>query len=268
MDPRRIVERFLKADVVPFGGKPKNPHMIKIHGVNYFLSNDGGPLGSDDDDEDQDRPGNLGGARIISGKRGFKYLWVMNTERKWVTMWRVTDGNNKLEESASSLQSKIVRLDRKNQFNRVDHKTYLIIKAVMNRIADDEMAAMKRTIENNKSDMEREIGRMVRDYFNDMVRHQIETAISRLGENVTPLGFKPHDSNPANRMRQMIVYVIGQILRRDFTEDKVNTYLRTEGVDLDSPEVGIQDVEWAINEVTEETYEQYLPARVPGEDEW
>ena len=259
----RIVRRFLTAgDLVHFPGADPmtaNKHWVKIRNVKYFLSNDGGPLGSAE--EQAEWAGDSGGARVIMGPNSgqFKYLWVMDTERKMIAMWRVSDGNEKVWERASSMQAKIVKLDKRQQMNRVDHKTFVIIQREMHRIEQEHEAALKQSIIENESDAQQEVNSLVRKYFDDEVRDDVEQSIKSVESGAIPLGFKPF-GDPANRKRQMLSHVIGKVLSTKFTTSIVEEHLTSEGFDLDA--VGDnQAVHWAVGDVTQECYEQYLPER-------
>ena len=259
---QRVVARYLSAgDVVPFGGKPKSLHFVKIQGVSYSLSDDGGPLGSPEEQAEW-----TGDARVIRGPGAgkFKYLWVLDTDRKMVTMWRAHDGNEKVYERASGLSSKLVRLDRRGQLNRVDHATFLIIRRAMEHEANENEAALKKYLIDNESDMQKRVNLLTQRYFDEQVLPDIERAISDVKKGAVPFGFKPHALD--NVERQKMVYVMSQVIAKKFSIPLVEKYLASKGIDLEAPGADIQAAEWAVHDVTYAAYDNYLPPRVESTD--
>lgn len=262
----RVVRRFLSAgDLVNFPGaeaKVRNLHFIKIKGVKYFLSDDGGPLGTPDDHAEW-----AGNARIIMGPGSgkFKYLWVLDTDRKMVVMWRAHDGNEKVWERASNMASKIVKLDRRSQINRVSHEEFLVISRAMQHAAHENESALKQYIKDNESDMQKLVNQLTQQYFDEQVAPDIERAIEAVESGAVPFGYKPF-GEPENQQRHMMTSAMGAIMSKKFTVQAVEKYLSTKGVDLESPGVDIQAAEWAVNDVTYAAYDKYLPARVESEE--
>lgn len=254
----RVVRRYLLAgDVVPFsGGKIKNPHFIKIKGVKYHLSDDGGPLGSPEDHAEW-----AGDARVIIGPGSgkFKYLWVLDTDREIVAMWRAHDGNEKTRQRASSMSAKLVRLDKRSQLNRVDHATFLIIERAMEHEARENEAALKKYISDNESDMQKLVNQLTQQYFDEEVLPDIENALAAVEGGAIPFGFKPYA--PDNLERQKKTSVMSRIMAKKFTVPLVEKYLATKGIDLEAPGVDIQAAEWAVNDVMYASYDKYLPER-------
>lgn len=248
------------SDVVPL---VQNNHFIKIKGAKYYLSDDGGPLGSPDAFTNYGE----GGARLILGPEmgKFKYLWVYDTDRQIVVMWRAHDGNEKVNERASGMASKIKHLEKRRQMNRVDHSTYLIIDRQMKVNEQANLEALKAWNKELESDFQKTVNERSQEYFDRMVRPDIDRAVAAVASGVVPIGYKAFDDNPANQTRYMTTNAISKILSRNFTEEKVSNYLRSKGIDVDAPNVDNQAVYWAVNEIVENTYAQYLPERVSGE---
>ena len=253
-----VLRRFLAAEVLPFVGKHvKNPHVIKIHGVKYFLSDDGGPLGSAEDQVEWQ-----GEAKIIlgPGTGKFKYLWVYDTDKQLVVMWRAHDGNEKVWERASSMQAKIVRLDKKSQINRVDHKTFLIIEREMKKAADQNEASLKQWSKELESDFQKRVNELVQQYFDGQVRPDIERSLAAVESGAIPFGYKPF-GDPADQKRHMMTKAMSDVMSRKFTEPVVEKWLSEQGIDLSDPMVDSQAAQWAVSEIMYAAYDEYLPER-------
>lgn len=255
----RIVRRFLAGDVVPFKPKPGAPVEV-IRGRKYVLSTDGGPLG------DQDEPGWLGGgggARVIETPRSgskWRFLWAYDTEKKYVAMWRVTDGNEKEGGSDKHYAAKIVQLEKKGQLNRVTHSEFVTIEREMRRREDAVMDALEIAIEQTKTDFQRTVDKLAQDYFEKNVAPKIDQAVKGVQEGAIPLGFEPFGpgvKDEAIRLRQAITYTISQILKRDLSEAKVEQYVKQRGVDLSQGDS--QAVYWAVGDLRDMAYERFAP---------
>jgi hypothetical protein len=254
-DPRRVLARFLKAEVVPFKPKVKNPHFVKIHNERYFLSDDGGPLGTAEEMEEL-----AGNARVIVGPGAgkFKYLWVYDVDKQIVAMWRVTDGNEKVWERASGMQAKLVRLDKRSQLNRVDNPAFRIIEREMRSREHEQMEAMRRSIKENETADQAAVNDLTQQYFDQQVRPLIERAVADVQAGAVPMGYRSFGA-PADAQRHMTTSAMGRVFSTVFTVTKVEEFVRQQGLDLDAPGVDIQAVEWAVQERIEAAYQEYLP---------
>lgn len=246
-------------DVVPFKPRPGVPVLL-IGGRKYVLSTDGGPLGDREEDEAlQD----IYGDRIIlppAGANKWRYLWAYDTDRQLVTMWRVSDGDEKLQDSARSQQSRLITLDKRGQLNRVTNEEFRKIEKEMGRRSDDTLEAMKATLEAAKSEADRELDRLVRAYFEEKVLPKLLRGLREVREGVTPLGFRPH--TPTTRedalLRMKSSYVMSEVFRREMSLDDVEAWVRAKGFNLDL--VDPQDLGWAIDDVRDDAV-KYLPER-------
>lgn len=251
---RRVLERFLRAaNVVNFPGR----HLITIAGRKYVLSDYSAMGGPEDLEQLQ------GGARVIVGPlhgSKWKYLWVYDTERQIVAMWRVTDGNEKYWGSARSAGPLIAKLEKKRHLNRIEHDEFLKIKREMDKRADDNERAMLQTIRDNESEFDKRVNQLVEQYFDRKVRPEIERVVSSIHGGVTPLGFRPY--SPDNLERQKTVHVMGQVFERVFSFELLEKYLDEQGISLNSPSE-VQQVDWARSEIMQRAYDEFLPPRVP-----
>jgi hypothetical protein len=262
MDPliERVVRRFLAAVVVPFKPKPTGPHET-IGGRKYVLSTDGGPLG------DQEDPAWAGDARIMNLGRPenkWRFLWVYDVDRKYVAMWRVTDGNDKEGGSDRHYSLKIVQLEKKGQLNRVTHQEFEAIEKEMHHREHQQIEALKKSIADSETDYQKTINRLAQEFFEKEVAPKIERAVEGVKAGAIPLGFEPfgqgvHDEQA--KLRQQLSYTVGQLLRRELHHEKVEAYIRHHGVDPNDPNEDNQAVQWAIQDIQEEAYERFLPPR-------
>lgn len=228
-------------DVIQFRPPVRNPHTVTIAGTKYVLSNDWPAMSV----EDEDGPG----AKVVrfqDDNDPWKYLWVYDLDKQVLAMWRVTDGNEKEHGPASRAQSFIVKLDKKGQLNRVTHNQFQAIAREMSNRERDHMQALEAWVEELKTDAQRDVDQLVKDYFDKVVRPVMDQALSAVESGVVPLGFKATPGGfPVER--QMKSYVLGQIYERLFNLDKVDDYVRSKGVDLDS--IDQQATQWARDDV-------------------
>jgi hypothetical protein len=260
----RVVRRFLAGVVVPFKPKPGVP-VLAIGGRKYALSTDGGPLGDREDDEDVGWFGDTG-ARIIRpppGTNKWRYLWAYDTNRQMLTMWRVSDGSEKLHDSAHSQQGRIVALEKKGQLNRVTSAEYTAIEKEMRRREDDTMQAMKESLAAAKTDAQKRLDVLVAQYYDEQILPRLTRALDAVHAGVVPLGFKPFgdaaDGDPASLLRQRCTYVMGQVFQREMTVERVEEWLTEQ--DFPFSLVDPQDIDWAIDDVQDAAYTDLLPPR-------
>ena len=249
-------------DVVPFKPRPGVP-TLTIGGRKYVLSTDGGPLGDREDDASMEE--SPLGARLIKAPEGankWRYLWAYDTDRQTIAMWRVSDGNEKLDDSARSQQGRIVALEKKGQLNRVTSGEFRAIEKEMRRREDEALRQMQESLEEAKSGAERRLGALVGEYFDGKVLPLLLRGLEDVQRGVVPIGFKPfgpaEDGDEAWLLRQRSSHVMGKLFQRLMTVDQVEAWLIEQGFDLGM--VDPQSVQWAIDDVRDRAVE-YLPAR-------
>lgn len=253
LSPSRVASRYA-AQVIQFpGSRVRNTHTVAIHGEKYVLSTDSGPLAGDLLDRGDPSEG---GARVIQGPGDpWKFLWVYDTERQIVALWRVTDGDEKFWTSATSLTALLVKLDKKNQLNRVDHATYLKIEQDMSRRARENERALTEWIEEMKSDFQRVVDVSVQDYFDSRVRPELDRQVREIDSGVVPIGFKSMGSS-FPMVRQMKSHVISQVFSRLFSLDKIDKWVEAQGIDLSAGDG--QATFWAQGDIQQAYAEQVL----------
>jgi len=253
----RVAARYLSATAVVLPFKPKQGvPTLAINGKKYVLSTDGGPLGDREDDELIDNP------RIIRTPQStkWKYLWAYDTEKQYLAMWRVSDGNEKLYNQARSEQARIIKLDKKSQLNRVTHEEMRRIENEMRDRQQDAASWMADYVEENKDESTKRMDRLVQTFFTRFVEPKLNYEIDHIERGAIPIGFKlygPDQKNPATRKRQMVTHVITQTFLREMTLDKVTDFLRKNGVDVETEG---QWINWAIDDVREKAMEVLLPS--------
>lgn len=249
-------------DVVPFRQAPKVP-TLTIGGRKYALSTDGGPFGDrEDDDLMEESPL---GARLIrppSGSNKWRYLWVLNTDRKNVVMWRVSDGDEKLEDSARSQQARIVALEKKGQLNRVTDSEFRKVDAEMRRRGADLLKSLQDGLEASKDEATRLHDRLVGEFYESKVLPTLLRELRAVREGAVPIGFRPHgpalEGDEEWLLRQRSSHVLGNVLRRLMPVEAVEKWLVSEGFDLGL--VDIQATEWAVQDVYDKAA-KLLPER-------
>ena len=252
----------IAGEVVPFKAKPGVP-TLAIGGRKYVLSTDGGPLGDRvDDDLMEDSPL---GARLIrpsAEANKWRYLWAYDTDRQTLTMWRVSDGNEKTSASASSKQAQIVALDKKGQLNRVTNEEFRRIEKEMRRREDDTMDALKASIESMKSDAVKELDALVREFFEKKVYPILMRRLDEVRRGITPIGFRPDpldaDDDENWRLRRQSSHVLVDTFRRLMSEEQVEAWLTQKRFPLDL--IHNQDIQWTIDDVRDDAV-KYLPER-------
>ena len=240
------------------GQKFRNP-TITISSVKYTLSTHGGPLGDLAEPED---PSWAGSAKVIrmQSDNPWKFLWVYDTDRQMVAMWRVTDGNNKVWGPAQSEAMSVVKLDRKGQINRVTHDIFVKIESAMHKLERVYMAELERYIAESKTDFQHQVDALVQEYYETVVEPRIIKEVGDVNKGAIPFGFKPNPDSSFPQDRQRINFVMSRIYDTLFTSQKIHVFLKAHGVDMDNPQGDIQAAYWAQNEIWENAMDKYYPS--------
>lgn len=257
--PERILTRYA-AVVVPFKPRPGVPVEV-IGGRRYVLSTDGGPLG----DSEDPTSGWLGDARLIQTpphSNKWRFLWIYDTEKKFVSMFRVADGNEKVSGAATHFTAQILRLEKKGQLNRVTHLEFQVVEREMLRRQERVEADIQQIIDAHKTEYQRKIDKFSAEYFEKVVVPRIERALNGIQQGAIPFGFQPFGHNvPDDMERQKATYVIGQVLRQELTEPKLGAYLAHHGINPNDPNEDSQAVYWAIGDLQDLAYTRFMPSR-------
>lgn len=244
------------ANVVPF--KPKKPSgpTLAIGGRKYVLS-DYFPMLTDLVGEPTE-----GGAKLIDlsdGNPRFSYLWAYDTDKKFVAMWRVSDGDEKAAGSARSFTNEILTLERKGQLNRVTHDEMRTIERFMVDKQRDAIAAMKKYLEENADEWDRTAKKLAVELWEAKFLPRILAKFKEIEQGVKPLGFKVDERWLDHRSAeaQAKMFVAQQILK-DYDMKAVDDYARSKGHDPDNPPGDIQALEWARGDVVDEFYDRFF----------
>lgn len=251
MDPlaKKVAARYA-ADIVPLRPKPTGP-TIQIAGKKYALS-DYFPMLSEIIGDPQP-----GGAKLIDvGGPRFSYLWVYDTDRKAVAMFRVSDGDEKVYGTANQFTTEILTLERRKQLNRVTNAEFRAIHRWMNDKQDETLKAMKEYLEAQADEWDKLSKKLVRDLFEDKILPGILRRWEDLDKGVKPLGFKANPNIPRPPEDQAKMFVANEALKA-FSLAAVEDYIRSKGFDPDNPpgDGDFQAVDWARQDVIDEFYE-------------
>ncbi len=216
-----------------------------IGGHPYVLSTFGGALG------DMDDP--MEGVLYGQGSK-WRYLWVLDTEKHVIGFWRAGDGNEKLVGPARQEGVAILKLERMGQLNRVSHADFEAVVREMRRREDATTEALAASIERDKTDYQRLVEKHARAYYEKHIVPLAQRALKGVTQGVVPLGFKPNPRIPVPAEQQAQTFLLGQILSRELTEAKVDSYLK-HGVDPEAPGQDVQAVYWALGDLRDEAYE-------------
>lgn len=233
-------------DVIPFAGRaPRNPHTVTLAGDKYVLSTHSGGLMGDLTELPEEAEE---GARVIyvRPEDPWKYLWAYDTDRQVLAMWRVSDGSEKEYGSAKSQTGLIVKLDKKGELNRVTGAQFRSIETAMRAQEDAHTRALEQWVEESKTNAQRDVDALVREYFDTKVRPMMDRAVSDVERGVIPLGFKA-DPGGFPVERQMKSYVTGKLYEKLLDLDVIDAYVRSQGVDLDT--IDSQATQWARDDV-------------------
>lgn len=235
----------IAGDVVELGKRRPNVPTLKIQGRAFVLSTYGDAMGDamDADDETSE------GARLIRVKPSnpWKYLWAYDTDRKFVEMWRVSDGDSKSGGSASRYTREVLMLEKKGQLNRVDRSTFDMIDRYMRQQHDSTMESLRKLIEEQASDEERKITPLLYDYFAKVIAPEFEEKMQRWKSGVKPLGFRAEPLSALGEARQLASWTLGTVTKEFWQEDKIEKYLKDHGIQMEL--LGNQDVYFAMNDV-------------------
>jgi hypothetical protein len=232
-------------DIIPIRPFVRNTHTETVAGTKYVLSTHSGSLAGDTAEEPEVGGPGAREIRVRSGPQ-WKYLWVYDTDKQEVSMWRVTDGNLKEVGGAREYAGLIRALDKKNEINRVTHQEYNKIEREMSRREDENARALEQWVEELKTDTQRKVDDLVREYFDREVRPAMDRALSDVERGVTPLGFKA-DPEGSSVERQAKAFVTGKLYDKLLNLDRVDAYVARKGIDLKS--IDIQATQWARDDV-------------------
>lgn len=249
----RLVQRFKSGGgVVPFAPKPTGPTLV-IGGRKYALSDYWSVMEGLEDAS--------GDARLILPEgptNKFRYLWAFDTEKRILAMWRVSDGDEKAYGRENQHSRDLVVLERKRQLNRVTTEEFRTIERFMKGRQDDALAAMKKYLEENADEWDRESKRLVEEFFEKSVEPKILAKFREIEQGIIPFGFKPNESHrPPLEAAKM--HVAMEIMGKAFSLKEVDAFIRTKGIDPENPPGDFQAIDWARHDVMDAFYDRHFP---------
>lgn len=260
MDLRdRLLQRFKQAGpVVPFPSKHKVPTQV-IHGRRYVLS-DYWPMGAGVSEDMAPEGG--GGARLITGPGNrWRYLWLYDTERQILAMWRHSDGNEKFHDKVREHAHNVYTLEKKGQLNRVTREEFVTVEREMRKREDDTIKALQKSVAESATDWDRKVNEILDTWFSRNVEPSLNRRLAELDKGVTPLGFKvnpallEHGKNAEQQARQWLVTKSLEGFDQSAAYDVVSKVV---GFDAYNPPEGDpQAVQWAWGDFLERVFEKY-----------
>lgn len=248
----RLVQRFKTAGgVVPLKPKTSGP-TIAIGGRKYALSDYWSVMEGLEESNDP---------RLILPEgptNKFRYLWAFDTERRFLGMWRVSDGDEKAYGRENQHSRDLVVLEKKRQLNRVTTDEFRTIERFMKGRQADALASMKKYLEDNADEWDRESKRLVEEFFQKNVEPKLFEKFREIDQGVIPLGFKPREYGRPPR-EQAKVHVAMGIMEREFSLKAVEAFVRTKGIDPSNPPGDFQALDWARHDVMDAFYEAHFP---------
>lgn len=246
----RVASQY-KANVVPLTPKPTGP-TIAIGGRKYALSDYWSMMEGLEESNDP---------RLILPEgptNKFRYLWAFDTDKRILGMWRVSDGDEKAFGRENQHSRDLVVLEKKRQLNRVTNEEFRGIERFMKGRQADALAAMKKYLEENADEWDRESKRLVEEFFKKSIEPKILAKFREIDQGVIPFGFKPNESHrPPLEAAKM--HVAMAIFGKEFTLKAVDDFVRTKGIDPDNPPGDIQALDWARHDVMDAFYEAHFP---------
>jgi len=248
----RVATRWKAANVVPFRGRPRGPQ-VAIGSRKYVLS-DYWPMGTAGDGEAP-----AAGARVIDvGGDKFRWLWAYDTDKQVLAMWRYTDGDEKHYENAHRAAQHIHKLEKRGQLNRVTNAEFRIIEREMSRRYEDVIKTLREHARSLGGDWQEQVNAIARDFFDHKVRPLIERALSDAARGAVPMGFRFNERIPQSRDQQIRAHIVSQMVHQRFNERLIEDTMRTQGLDPEMRGVDNQAAYWAVSELRQDVYEEYL----------
>jgi len=260
--PSKVASRFLQAGgVLTFPGAEKRRPRVPQHtigGRKYNLSTGAGPMG---DLAEEEPEGMLGGGQVLRGpvSNKWKFLWVVDTDKEYVTMWRVTDGNEKSAGRTSHFMQELVKLDRKGQLNHVSNREYRIIEKHFRRIEGDHARSLKEWARSLGGGYQERVNKIAQDFFDGEFKRDLERRLRDMKRGVIPLGFELNERLLVheNERAQMQGHIISETLK-GYTVKALEKHMRDKhGLDPEDVNVDGQAAHWALHDVLDDMWRRY-----------
>lgn len=259
VDPQRVADRFTVRRRVAERWVAARAPQVAIQGKKYVLSDQWGAIG---DMVEQLGGGKPGGPKVIESPKRYSWFWAYDPERQEVGMWRWSDGENKLFGKAGRYMRDLHKIQQRGQLNRVTTSEMKTIERHMRRRGDEALQAMKDYLAEQATEFERQIGKMVREFFRKEVEPKVMAQWVMIDSGVFPSGFKPRESlldvKPAEMQAKM--HAAYQVFEKHFTLDQIEAHVadQFEGLNpLENPEVDSQLAYWERGDVIDDFYDRH-----------
>lgn len=227
-------------NILNFPTKPKLPRvpLLKIGGRSYRLSNIPAPIF-------EELVGEEGTSR-------FGFLWLA-TER-YVGMWRVSDGENKLDLKIQDLAPNTFRrLRAQGTLNEVTQAEWDRVASFMERRSTRLLKRLQRDYEEGDPDFAAG-KKLAIQFFKNQVVPAFRRTFSQYRKGIVPIWVSFNVDSAFPRDRQAASQIFEHFVKKIFTEDAVENLAREANVPL-----GMQDAYFIVNEVVHEFAGQILP---------
>jgi hypothetical protein len=243
------------AKILAFPQKAGVP-TTQVAGMRLVLSNYWPAMDLGGDDEVP------GGAKLIKGPGTdtFRYLWIYDTEAKYVYMWRVSDGDAKVDGTDKQLSGDLQVLQKRGQLNRVKTAEARAISKAMSKTTDDLLASLRASIEANKDDLERQLDVKLKARVGEVVQPLFFKALADIKQQVTPIGFKAFGDavvGNASWTRQAASHVLGVLWKKHMNEPDIEAWLKKTKFQVD--QLGNQDIQFALSDLYYQYADEWLP---------
>jgi len=239
----RVLDRYLK-----IAGGPQ----VTINGQKYVLSDVWSMLDKFVDDL------GAGGAKIYKPEiedpsdivAKYRYLWVYNTDKPFVAMYRYSDGDEKLAGKPSLYMRDLQKVRDRGQLNRVTNSEFRAIERWSRGRQKEVLRDLERTIEENKTNLERQVGDLVQKWFDSEFLPRIRKGWQQIERGSLPHGFEVNERILKYRSEedQAKMYVANEVLK-DFDLKAVDRFVEHEFQGLNFETLDNQFTYWIWHEV-------------------
>jgi hypothetical protein len=213
-------------NVIKFPTKalPRVP-TLKIGGRTYRLSNIPAPFFETEEEDPT---------------RRFSFLWVL--EREIATMWRVSDGEEKISDSIHQIsQTTLNRLEAQGTLNRVTREEMARIESFMGRRSKLLLTRLTKQYDEDHLSYG-EAKKVAMEFFKKNVVPPFKDTIRQWKRGVTPIWLKIQPDTGFSPIRQVVSIVFEHMSKTLFSPEIVEKI--TEPYDL-----GMQDPEFIRSEI-------------------
>lgn len=241
-------------EVIPFRRPDPKPGVpkIRINGREYVLSNYWPTMGLHGGAENTPADESEFGARVIRPPaeelHRHRYFWAYDTEKQYVAMWRVSDWDEKAGGHTRHFVNELRALNKLGQLNQVTHQEMEALERFARTKQQEHLREMQQSIKENESQFQKLVNQGTLDLFNRVYRPKIDAQLKDAARGVVPISFEYRPTFYKSKEDQMRNHIVGEVLHKDMTLDKVEAYLKAKGLDVANSR-DFQAASWALNDV-------------------